>query len=231
MITPTQMRAARAMLDVPQGHVAEHLGIAANTLSKIESGQSDISMSRNAEIQRFYEREGIAFTDNDGVKWEVEKVHQYVGKDGLVLLMDDTYSFASGQGGEIRLYNARPENWLNFVSVEWFKNHAKRMIDVKDNFSMRIFAEDGNEKLISSFYAVHRWFPEDLEVNHDQSIYIYGDKLGFVDFSGSDVKVTILKNADLAGGMKALFDVAWDNVGVIPPFGEKLQEVDFSFLD
>lgn len=67
MITPTQMRAARAMLDVPQGHVADHLGIAANTLSKIESGQSDVSMSRNAEIQKFYEREGIAFTENDGI--------------------------------------------------------------------------------------------------------------------------------------------------------------------
>ena len=61
MITPTQMRAARAMLDVSQGHVAEYLGIAANTLSKIESGQSDVSMSRMSEIQRFYEREGIEF--------------------------------------------------------------------------------------------------------------------------------------------------------------------------
>ena len=228
MITPTQMRAARAMIDVPQGHVAEHLGIAANTLSKIESGQSDVSMSRMSEIQRFYEREGIAFVENEGVQRSVEKIEEYRGVDGLTILMNDTYKVASTTGGEICLYNAKPENWLKYLSVDWFKMHTKRMAAVKNNFNMRIFAEDGNKKLISSFYAVHRWFPSDLNVNENQCLYIYGDKLGFLDFSEDDVKVTILRNKEFAVGVKALFDVAWEHVGIMPPFGEKLQEVDFS---
>lgn len=228
MITPTQMRAARAMLDVPQGHVAEHLGIAANTLSKIESGQSDVSMSRMSEIQRFYEREGIAFVENEGVQKSIEKVQQYFGAEGLTYLMDDTYKYASTIGGELRLYNAKPENWLKFLAVDWFKMHATRMVAVKDNFNMRIFAEEGNKKLISSFYAIHRWFPKDMEVDKDQCLYMYGDKLAFVDFSGDDVKITILKNKEFSKGMKALFDVAWTHVGIMPPFGEKLQKVDFS---
>jgi len=231
MITPTQMRAARAMLDVSQGHVSEYLGIAANTLSKIESGQSDVSVSRNQDIQKYYEREGIAFTENDGVKWNVETVHQYRGVDGLKFLMDDTFKIASTVGGDICLYNAKPENWLAYLSVDWFKMHAKRMAENQDNFNMRIFVEDGNEKLISSFYAIHRWFPKDIEINASQCFYIYGDRLAFVEFITDDVSVTILRNKDLAVGVKTLFDVAWKQIGIIPPFGEKLKKVDFNDID
>jgi hypothetical protein len=42
------------------------------------------------------------------------------------------------------------------------------------------------------------------------------------------VEIQILQSPKFASGVRALFDVAWDYVGIVPPVGEKLEEVDFS---
>ena len=149
MITPTQMRAARAMMDVSQGHVADHLGIAANTLSKIESGQSDISMSRNAEIQRFYEREGIAFTENDGVKWAKEEIIVYEGKEQFISFIDYIYEEAKTTGGEFCLFNAKPENWIALMGQERYNDHSERMEKIAGNINVKITSKKGNDNFIS----------------------------------------------------------------------------------
>jgi transcriptional regulator with XRE-family HTH domain len=228
MITPTQMRAARAILDISQAEASKLLGIAPNTLSKIESGQADPPASRIQEIQSYYESQGIEFIDGDGARKYQASVRRYSGTEGLTTLMDDIYETAKTVGGEICLYNAKPENWLKYLSVSWFKMHAERMVEVRDNYRMRILAEENNKKLISSFYAIHRWFPKELFISERECLYVYGDKLGFVNFGTEDVEILILQSKQFSVGVRALFNIAWDHVGIMPPFGEKLAEVDFS---
>ena len=160
MITPTQMRAARAMLDVSQGHVAEYLGIAANTLSKIESGQSDISMSRNAEIQRFYERESIAFGENDGVKWESNQIIHYEGVTGIKEFFDDVYKEASNKC-DIFLFNGVPDLLIKWLGHDFYNIHSDRMKTIEDKGNFKIIVEENETNLIAANIAEYRGFPKD----------------------------------------------------------------------
>ena len=209
MITPTQMRAARAMLDVSQGHVADFLGIAANTLSKIESGQSDVSVSRNAEIQRFYEREGIAFVENEGVKWNTNQIITYEGQTGIREFFDDVYEEAS-DGCEINLFNGVPHLLVKWLGEDFYKMHADRMAPLKNKIDFKIIVEDAVTNFIASGFAEYRWFPK--EMFSDRTIYIYGGKVGFFTFTEDDVSIRVFDNAELATSMKVLFGIAWDKV-------------------
>ena len=217
MITPTQMRAARAMLDVSQGHVADHLGIAANTLSKIESGQSDVSVSRNTDIQKFYEREGIAFTENDGVKWSREEITIYDGHDEFFKFVDDVYETVKVSGGELCLFNSKPGNWVKILGQEKYDMHAKRMHDLGDKITVKITSRKGDTNFISKSFAEHRWVPEELFNN--KSFYVYGDKIAFMNYGEDDSRVLVLTHEEFAKGFRILFNIAWDNVATKPDTG------------
>ena len=219
MITPTQMRAARAMLDVSQGEVAEHLGIAANTLSKIESGQSDVSVSRNAEIQRFYEREGIAFVENEGVKWNKNEVIVTEGSQGFSDFLDDVYNTAVEHGTkekplEIFLSNVAHENWIRWMGPNLWENHTNRMTKDESVMDVRIIVKQGDWNFPAKAYSQYKWFP--LEYFNDQSFYSYHDRLVFLNFTDDNVEIMMIKNIEFAKGYRDLFRIAWENFAVEP---------------
>jgi DNA-binding XRE family transcriptional regulator len=219
MITPTQMRAARAMLDVPQGHVAEHLGIAANTLSKIESGQSDVSMSRMSEIQRFYEREGIAFVENEGVKWNKNEILISEGSQGFSAFLDDVHSTALEVGTkekpcEVFLSNVAHDNWVKWMGADQWKNHADRMTKDKEVMDVRIIVKENDWNFPAKDYSQYKWFPR--EFFNEQSFYSYHDRLVFLNFTDDNVEIMMIKNKNFAVGYRTLFTIAWDNFAIEP---------------
>lgn len=227
--TNLQAKAARALLECSLEDVSKGSGINKDLISRFERGDGNLSEGNRVKLVAFFMSHGIDFLDNQGVAFKPEQtVLKMTGKEGLITLMNDTYEIARKVGGEICLYNAKPENWLKYLTVDWFKMHADRMAEVQDNFRMRILAEEGNTQLISSFYAIYRWFPKDLFISEHESLYVYGDKLGFLTFGENDVEVLILTNNKFAAGVRALFNVAWEHVGIMPPMGEKLKKVDFS---
>lgn len=206
MITPTQMRAARAMLDVSQGHVAEYLGIAANTLSKIESGQSDASASRVNDIQRFYEREGIEFTDNDGVQWKTGGVVTYEGHLGFVDFVRDVYDTIKS-GGSVCVNNVNEDDFLKWEGDE-ADAHMERMNSVID-LDFRILLQEGDVNTVGSGYAQYRALPED----HfgDVPLYIYGDKTALIVFEENNVEVFVINHHAVNMYFRGRFEVAWSN--------------------
>ena len=212
MITPTQMRAARAMLDVSQGHVADHLGIAANTLSKIESGQSDISVTRNDEIRKFYEREGIEFSENDGVRWNITQVIKYEGSSGIKEFFDDVYKEAL-EGCKINLFNGVPHLLTKWLGEEYYKMHAERMQKIDENIDFKIIVEETEANFIAGSFAEYRGFPR--EMFNDQTIYVYGDKIGFFKFEDDNVFISVFNSVELASSMRVLFGIAWDKVAKV----------------
>jgi DNA-binding XRE family transcriptional regulator len=205
MITPTQMRAARAMLDVPQGHVAEHLGIAANTLSKIESGQSDVSMSRMSEIQRFYEREGIEFTGNDGVARKSGGVETYKGRSGFLEFIKDVYNTAK-DGGNIYVNNVNEDDFLKWEGDE-ADAHMARMASIKD-LKFRILVQEGDMNAVGSGYAQYRALSKDNFGG--VPLYIYGDKAALIVFEEDNVEVFVIKHGAITQYFKDRFKNAWE---------------------
>ncbi len=208
MITPTQMRAARAMLDVSQGHVAEYLGIAANTLSKIESGQSDVSMSRMSDIQRFYEREGIEFTNNDGVQRRTGGVVTYSGRNDFLDFMDDVYNTVK-DGGEILVNNVAEVEFLRWMGED-VTSHMVRMSNIK-NLSFKILVKEGDENTVASNYAKYR----SLLASEFGTVplYLYGDKMALIIFEENDVDVFVIRHSAVSKYFCNRFLEQWDKAG------------------
>ncbi len=217
MISPTQMRAARAMLNLSQGEVAKSIGIAANTLSNIESGSSDAPSSRLKEIQDFYEMQGVEFTDANGIREMQTRLQRYQGAEGFRVFMDDVYETAKQYGGDICLFNSKPSMWHRWLGPEWYDMHAKRMAGLGDKIRVRITVQEGDDYFVLGS-AEHRWFSKDMWKG--KIFYAYGPKLGFLDFGNNDVNIMVLNQKDFADSFRVLFDTAWEYVATPPKAGE-----------
>ena len=66
MLTPQQIRGARAMLGMTQADLAARAGLSATALNSIERGASDPRASNLAAIQRALETAGVIFIETNG---------------------------------------------------------------------------------------------------------------------------------------------------------------------
>lgn len=201
MITPTQMRAARAMLDVSQGHVAEYLGIAANTLSKIESGQSDVSVSRNMDIQRFYEREGIEFTDNDGVQKNEYPIFFLEGKTH-----EETYIKLLENVADVLKDVKDPELLIMYSDDSVSTPRVNEMYRTmrEQGVKMRQLIQEGNEYILGPLDE-YRYVPKEFFIN--RVTLVFADRIAN---ETSDVLKAIIKvdpiNAEI---QRNTFNMLW----------------------
>jgi predicted transcriptional regulator len=66
MITPQQIRGARAMLGLTQSQLADAAGISTTALNNIERGAADPKTSTMVSIQRALEQAGVQFIPENG---------------------------------------------------------------------------------------------------------------------------------------------------------------------
>jgi hypothetical protein len=84
------------------------------------------------------------------------------------------------------------------------------MHDIKGCNIQRNVISEKNNFTISSVFAEHRNFPDELF--SDQSIYTYGTKIAFVSFKETDVLIQVLDNQHFSDAFRVLFNIAWENV-------------------
>ena len=142
MITPFQMRMARVALGLSQGAVAKEVGMTTTKIMRLENEVTDGTSGDLKTIKLFFENRGLEFTEGEGVRKHKTYVRYLSGSNGLIDLMEDVCRTAQN-GGDVRLYNARPENWLRWVTVDWFKGYTRRMASAAGTFTMHILAERG----------------------------------------------------------------------------------------
>ncbi len=220
-ITTAQIRGARGLLDWSQAELSRRTGISTTSIGNIESGHTQARESTLAIIRAAFERGGIDFMGTEGVRLQTEFMHTYTGLTGLSDFMDHVYETSKQMGGEIVLFNAHPENWLNTLGAEWVAMHSKRMAELGDKISMRITSRPGETQFISKSFAEYRWFPEELF--EKRCLYAYGDNIAFVNFEEKNVSVVVLKQRDFAHAFRVLFNIAWDKVATQPKEGEVTQ--------
>ena len=115
------------------------------------------------------------------------------------------------------MFNARPQNWFRWLDLEWFQDRAEKLAAFTHQFSMKSAISAGNTYFVGHAYQEYRWFPKDMFLSENESLYIYGDKLGFFNFRDHDVGIIILRNAQFSRGMRILFNAAWDHIAQVPP--------------
>jgi len=65
MLTPAQLRAARAFLGWTREMLAEHSGVPAITIKQFENGQTDPRLTTVHKLRRAIERAGLIVIDQD----------------------------------------------------------------------------------------------------------------------------------------------------------------------
>lgn len=215
MLSVEQIRAARALLDWSQTDLADHAGLSQTGIARIENGTNQPNTKTLRKIEMAFEIGGVEFLGKTGVRLSTGEIKVLRGRDGFVQFMDDVYQASKAAGGEVCLHNAKPQNWIKWLGEDWWNMHSKRMKELEDHVRFKITAEEGNKEFISSNFAEYRWFPPDLF--HEDSIYAYGKKLAFVNFTTEEVLIRVLEDDSFAKAFKVLFNIAWDKVARIPP--------------
>lgn len=213
MISPSQIRAARALLNVSQTVVANNIGIAPNTLSDIETGKArNVPASRLQDLQTFYERNSIEFLPGDGVKRNDQSVIIYQGAEGFQDFYDDVYDTAKTEGGSFCVSNVSEEVFDKWhKDPERFKKYLDGMAEVirdDSSFNMRIIIEEGDRNFRATHYAQYRWAkPESFS---DVSFYVYGSKLAILIFEEEDVYICVIPNQRVADAYRKQFNITWE---------------------
>ncbi|MDD3289222.1 MAG: helix-turn-helix transcriptional regulator [Alphaproteobacteria bacterium] len=99
-ISPTQSKAARTYLDWTQQDLGAAAGIDRSTVRSFESG---LSPRRDSvvKIRKALEKQGIEFTEDDGVKRRSRAIKIYQGADSRDAFYNDILQTVKEQGGDI----------------------------------------------------------------------------------------------------------------------------------
>lgn len=206
MITPTQMRAARAMLNLSQGEVAKFIGIAANTLSNIENGQSDAPASRLKEIESFYLMRGVEFTSHGGVEPYQSRVITFQGREGFAMFRADILAEAQKAPLEVCVSNVDEREFDKWGEGEVNERYFSEMKRNKPK-SFRILVKENDYKLTASGYATYRWLPESKFGTI--SFFIYGQKTAILSFADDDFQAFIISHPRVSGFYRREFEMLW----------------------
>lgn len=207
-ISRKQARAARAYLSLEQADVHMGTGISKNQISKFEKGNAGLSPRNLDKLYRFYQSRGIEFTEEDGIRSRpgMEK-KEYHGQVEFRAFFDDIYE-TSKTHREINIFNGVPSLLIKWLGFDWYEMHSVRMGKIK-KLNTKVIVEHGEKNLIGRNFAKYKWFPKNKF--HKDTIYIYGDKVAFINF-GDDVRVLVIHQKDIAESQRILFNIAWGSV-------------------
>lgn len=212
-MTPTQMRAARALLDVSQTEVAENIGITTKTLSNAESERSVISSQNHEKLKSFYEQRGVEFTDFNGVREKPTGNIIFKGQEGFREFYDLLYQTAKTAGGEIILYNGVSHLVMDALGADKVEEQKTRMEKIANNYRYRVIVEEGDNTFFGADYCEYKWLPR--EHFNDSTLFVFGSYFAVVDFS-SEVEVLVIDNQKVADSQKLFFSQVWENMAVEP---------------
>jgi transcriptional regulator with XRE-family HTH domain len=208
MITPMQMRAARAMLSLSQGDVAKSLGIAANTLSNIENGQSDAPASRLKELQDYYVSRGVQFTANGGVEPFTSSVVTYQGYQGFADFRLDILAEAKLAPLDVCVSNVDEREFDKWGAGKVNEEYFAEMQQNKPR-RFRILVKEQDNKLSASGYATYRWLPADKFGKI--SFFVYAQKTAIISFEDDDFQAFIINHPKVSTFYRNEFEGLWSS--------------------
>mgnify|MGYP000187148386 CR=1 FL=1 len=207
MLSASQIRAARAHLDLSQDDVAAATGITKYTLSNIERGATEASSKSLEALQSFFERKGLSFTPDDGVKKVTTDMRSYEGAEGFREFMWDVYDTMKAHPGTYCVSNVDERNWIKWMGVEDLELFVKKMADLKNVYA-HIIVKDGDEVVVDN-HAEYRSISADLFYDNT-CFYVYADKLALIRFEANNVIVRVLQNKYFSESFKLMFYRFWD---------------------
>lgn len=203
-ITTAQIRAARGLLNWSQSELAERTSISSTSIGSIENGNSNPREATLHTIQRIFEKSGIEFLPDQGVRLRSLDIHTYVGRAGFVDFYEDVFVTLRDNPGEVLVSNVDEREFIKWLG-DYAETHIERMKTLQ-GVSYRILINEGDDYTPGSGYAQYRWMPSDLFAS--VPFYIYGNKTAILLF-GAELRVICLSYPEIASAYRVQFEDIW----------------------
>lgn len=213
LVTPNQIKAGRALINWSAEDLASRSGTTKATISSIETSRTAGSVEVLSRIVYALKAGGVEFTDAGGVEPRQSKIVVYRGHEGFKAFFDDVYEVAkTDEDPDICLTNVKEAEYDQWLGA-YEPIHTNRMTKL-ENVKLRVLMKEKDLHLTSTAYCEYRWVPEKRFA--DVSLYIYGDKVAFIEFSERDVTVTVVESEAVTEAQRKMFEHAWESASTRP---------------
>jgi transcriptional regulator with XRE-family HTH domain len=229
-ISPSQLRAARALLNWSRPDLSKLSGISEPTLHRFENGLNEPEVRTANKLLGVFDRHGVEFSEHQGVRFKPNSIEVYEGIDRFNDFYNFLYEHLDQFGGDVcvSVYDETALWHYDKILYERIQldpyRHMKRMKKLYDQKKLRSFRILTTVSYFKSFgYAVRRWLPNQPE--SPTGFYAFGDCLALMSFVDiNSPHIVVIRSGPLAEGYRQGFDVAW-RLGQKPPPADKIAKL------
>lgn len=205
IITGRQIRGARGLLGWTVEDLVAKSGVNRITIRQIESDEVQPQEKTLSRIFAMFDKHGIEFIPEEGVKIRKQEARTYSGKAGYRQFLDHVYETLK-DGGVLRQFNFGDLRYLPYEET-FVGEHLKRMTQI-DDLDAKVL-EIGGETEIPVIYCEYRYL--DKKFKEMAPWYLYGDYLTLSLFeAGSKREFITVHSKLLAERYIKEFDIFWN---------------------
>lgn len=204
MVSPRQIKAARALLGWTQTDLASAAGVHANAVLRIENETVRPRLETLQRIQAACEAEGLRFRGQRGVeiKEDIFETLRFEGPDFMRRLTDDFLPLMRGPQDEV--LNVVTDERL-FDEADAAQNARFYRAMAKTGFRERYLTTKRYVRFNNPDKRVYRWLPE--KTLGTIAYVVYANRVGFVQWRTHEI--LLIKNESLAATFRGQFEFLW----------------------
>lgn len=198
-MTPSQFRAAKALLDWSFEDLEERTGLSRMALQNIAGGRAKPRDKTLEKLLNTFEKNGVEIIDG-GARWAQNIVKIYEGEDCYLRLLDD----AIYEKAEEIVFNGADERRSPASVVDKFKTMRK------SGMKMRSLIKHGDTHIMGR-PEEYRWMPDNMFVDGDVKV-MFGDSVAYLMSWLGVPRVIKITDAKIAQENLRMFNYVWENV-------------------
>lgn len=215
MITPSQLRAARGLLNWTRTELAKASGISAETIKNIEHGLYTPQESTIAAILSACAEKNVEFTEGEGVRRNTNILITYEGRMDFRRYADDVYTLLAENPGnrEILVFGNNDKEFIDALG-DYATVHLERMAKL-EGLHFRSLVLEGIEAIVTKYIEYRRL--KNMAFAIPFSVYV--NRFDFIMYGAgpSYPRVVAIKSQHVADAYREQFEAMWRTA---PPLGE-----------
>ena len=213
MPTIEQIRAARALLDWSQSDLADHAGLSQTGIARIENGTNKPNSSTIEKIELAFDKAGIEFLQDSGVKKRSNNLLSFEGREGFKLFREEVLREAeTSENADICIANLDErefDKWGEGDVNSWYRNAMASIRDKNKDLRFRSLVKEGDTHFSAARHSEYKWISED---NFGPfPYYIFGNRTAMIMFEEENIPIFILDHPLITKFYREQFEKLWES--------------------
>ncbi|MDD3028693.1 MAG: helix-turn-helix transcriptional regulator [Alphaproteobacteria bacterium] len=212
-ISPSQLRAARGLLNWSRADLSKYSGISAPTIARFESGINEPETKTTRALWDIFDKHRVIFSEHQGVRFKSDEVDVYDGIERFNDFYDFLYDHLNTFGGNVCVYTYNESLFPRFRKDPSLHMRRMKALYAQKKITFRILTTISDFK--SRGYGEFRWLPNQPPT--PTGFYAFGNCLALISFADMTAPhIVVIQSAPLAEGYRQGFNIAW-RLGREPP--------------